>query len=280
VDQLAFEGVRADRLRAVGLSFGLSVGIHVVVVMLLVASFSRVARQAPLVVQRVKLVYVDPAPAAAAPKGAPEGTAKIAPPPVEPPKPIEAPKPAVKPAVQSKTDPMRVLAKKKAEPKPPPATAPNPAEAPPEPVAAIPPPAEIPAGTASGIAGATGDTAGGTADGVVGGRVGGSGRDVHRLGDVATAPVLVTRVVPEYPRRARLAGIEGEVVLEVVVDRYGRVTADIRVVSAVPELERAAVAAVQRWRFKPARDRQGTAVAVVMEVPVRFVLNEATADAR
>lgn len=270
MDQFAFEGVRADRLRAVGVSFGLSVGIHAVAMVLLVTSFSRAARQAPLVVQRVTLVYVDPAPAAAAPKGAPEGTAKSAAPPVEPPKPVAAPKvPTVKPA------PKRVLAKKPAEPKPPPPAAVS------KPVASKPPPlAEIPAGTASGTTGATGDAVGGTADGIAGGRIGGTGSDVLRLGDVATAPVLVTRVVPEYPRRARLAGIEGEVVLEVTVDRHGRVTGDIKVVSAVPELERAAVTAVQRWRFTPARDRQGTAVAVLMEVPVRFVLNEATANAR
>lgn len=274
MDQFAFEGVRADRLRAVGLSFGVSVGVHVVVVMLLVTSFSRAAKQAPLLVQGVKLVYVDPAPVAAAPKGAPEGTAKIAVPPPEPVTPVEAPRPAVKRA------PQPVLAKKKVEAKPPPAAVPKPVVARPESVAVVQPPAEIPAGTASGITGATGDTVGGTADGAAGGRVGGTGKDVHRLGDVATAPVLVTRVVPEYPRRARLAGIEGEVVLEVIVDRYGRVTGDVTVVSAVPELERAAVTAVQRWRFKPARDRQGTAVAVLMEVPVRFVLNEATAEAR
>ena len=67
MDQFALEGVRGDRLRAVGVSFGLSVGIHVVVVMLLVTTFSRAARQAPLVVQRVKLVWVDPAPAAGTP---------------------------------------------------------------------------------------------------------------------------------------------------------------------------------------------------------------------
>jgi protein TonB len=277
VDQFALEGVRGDRLRAVGVSFGLSVGIHVVVVMLLLTTFSRAAKQAPLVVQRVKLVYVDPAPAAAAPKGASEGTAKIAtPPPVAEPKPVAVPKP-----VPVKPEPKRVLAKKPAEPKPPPpAAVPKPVEAPPEAVAAEPPPpAEIPVGTGTGVPGASGDTAGGTADGVAGGRMGGTGKDVFRLGDVAAAPVLVTRVVPEYPRRARLAGIEGEVVLEVIVDRYGRVTGDVKVVSAVPELERAAVTAVQRWRFKPARDRQGTAVAVLMEVPVRFVLNEA-ADAR
>lgn len=271
MDQLAFEGgVRGDRLRAVGVSFGVSVGIHLVVVMLLVTSFSRAARQAPLVVPRVKLVYVDPAPAAAPPKGAPEGTAKIA-----APKPVEVPKPApVKP------EPKRVLAKKPIEANPPPPLAvTRPIESPPEPLAA-PPPAEIPAGSGTGVTGATGDTVGGTPNGLAAGPVGGTGSDLLRLGDVATAPVLVTRVVPEYPRRARLAGIEGEVVLEVIVDRYGRVTSDIEVVSAVPELARAAITAVQRWRFKPARDRQGTAVAVLMEVPVRFVLNEATADAR
>jgi protein TonB len=269
MDHLALAGARPDRLRTVGLSFGVSVGIHVVVVMLLVTSFSRAAKRAPLVVQRVKLVWVDPAPAAAPPKGAPEGTAEpaavIAPPPVTPPpKPVAAPKPVPKPVRAKKPE----EAKAKPVPPPPPAAS---APAPAEPAAPAAP--AIAEGAAHGLPGAAGDTPGGTADGVAGGRVGGSG--VLRVGDVATAPVLVNRIVPEYPRRARLAGIEGEVVLEVIVDRHGRVTGDVRVVAAVPELERAAVAAVQRWRFKPARDHRGEAVAVLMEVPVRFVLSDA-----
>ncbi len=266
MDHLALVGVRADRRRAVGVSFGLSVGIHVVVVVLLVTSFSRAGKRAPLVVERVRLVWVDPAPAAASPRGAPCGTATIAAPDVPvPPKPVAAPRPVPKP-VRAK-NPAERLARPAS---PPPVRAVEPAPVPP----LVAPAAAPPAGVTEGPPGAVGAALGRAVDGVDGGRVGGTGKDVLRLGDVATAPVLVRRVVPEYPRRARLAGIEGEVVLEVVVDRSGRVTSDVRVVTAVPELARAAVAAVQRWRFKPARDRAGTAVAVLMEVPVRFVLSD------
>jgi protein TonB len=271
---MVLDGWRGDRVRTVGVSFGVSVGIHALLFGLVLWSFSRAAK-APLIIARVKLVYVDPAPAAAPPRGTEEGTAKVAPV-VPPPLPVTPRQPVAKPV-----RPEKRVGKPKPQPEPPPIAqpAPRPVEpAPAEPMAA-PAPAEIPSGVANGVPSASGETEGGTPDGVAGGRVGGSGTGVLKLGDVATAPIVMTRVVPEYPRRARLAGIEGEVVLEVVVDRYGRVASDVKVVTAVPELERAAIDAVRKWRFRPARDRAGTAVAVVMEVPVRFVLHEATADA-
>ncbi len=258
------------RLRTVGVSFGVSLGVHALLLGLLLASFSRAVR-APLVVPRVRLVYVDPAPPAAAPRGVAEGgSATVMPAPVVPP-PLVAVKPAAAKPLQNAKP---VLAKKKVDPPSvPPVVAAKPAAvAPPVEAAAVPP-----AGVEQGLEGAHGSEVGGTVDGSEHGRPGGGG--VVRVGDVATAPVLVTRVVPEYPRCARLAEIEGEVVLEVVVDRYGRVDPAVRIVRSVPELERAAIAAVQRWRFRPARDRDGAAVAVVMEVPVRFVLHEATANA-
>ncbi len=267
------DGWRGERVRTVGVSFGVSVGIHALLFALVVLSFSRAAQQAPLVVSRVKLIYVDPAPAAAPPRGTAEGTAKVAPV-VAPPLPVTPPRAVAQPVRPEK---------KVAKPKPvPPVSAPAARRvdepAPPAPATAV-ASAEIPVGVASESPAASGDTPGGTADGVRGNIQGGrgSGAGVLGLGEVAIALVVVTRIVPEYPRRARLAGIEGEVVLEVIVDRHGRVAHEVKVVRSVPELERAAVAAVQRWRFRPARDRQGTAVAVVMEVPVRFVLHEATA---
>ena len=265
---MVLDGWRGARVRTVGVSFGVSLGLHALLFALVVVSLSRAAKDAPLVVSRVKLVWVDPAPAAAPSAGVPEGTTKAAaavspPVPVAPPAPIARPVPATKSRAEKKSA--------RAKPAPPPAARPAPE------AAIAPPAAEIPAGDERGLPEASGETPGAGADGVAGRRAGGTG--VMRVGDVATAPVLVTRVVPEYPRRARLAGIEGEVLLEIVVDRYGRVAIDPKVVRAVPELERAAVAAVRQWRFRPARDRAGTAVAVLMEVPVRFVLHEATADA-
>ncbi len=242
-----------------GISFGVSLGVHALALLVLVTAFSR--SQPPLVIPRVRLIYVDPAPPAAPPRGAPDGVVKAAstaPEPV-PPKPVVPPKAKVEPKPKPKVvKSQRPLAE-------------NPQR---EPAPA--PPAEVAAPPAEPMLAGQGKDPAGAAGGVEGGRAGGTG--VMRLGDVASAPVLVTRVVPDYPRRARLAGIEGEVVLEVVVDRHGRVTGDVRVVRSVPELARAAVTAVQRWRFRPARDRTGTAVAVLIEVPVRFVLRDA-ADA-
>jgi protein TonB len=122
--------------------------------------------------------------------------------------------------------------------------------------------------------GGKGDVRAGTADGVPGGRVGGRGDGAFALSDVAVPPVLVQRVIPDYPRHARRSGTEGEVVLEVVVDRRGRVARQVRVLDSAPLFDDAAIDAVRRWRFRPARDARGTAVAVVMEVPLRFVLEE------
>ncbi|MEO6028966.1 MAG: TonB family protein [Candidatus Binatia bacterium] len=110
------------------------------------------------------------------------------------------------------------------------------------------------------------------AKGVAEGAPAGLGDAPLRLSSVATPPELVERIVPEYPSRARALEIEGQVLLEVVLDRNGRPEAGIRVLRSVSMLDAAAVAAVRQWRFRPARDADGHAVRVIMEVPVRFVL--------
>ena len=66
--------------------------------------------------------------------------------------------------------------------------------------------------------------------------------------------------------------IEGQVALEVVIDRDGRVEEAVRVTRSIPALDAAAIAAVRRWRFRPAHDHDGRTVRVIMEIPVRFVL--------
>jgi len=113
---------------------------------------------------------------------------------------------------------------------------------------------------------------GGAANAVAAGAAGGLGDAPLRLSSVATPPELVERIVPEYPARARALEIEGQVLLEVVLDRNGRPEAGIRVLRSVAMLDAAAVAAVRQWRFRPARAAEGHAVRVIMEVPVRFVL--------
>jgi protein TonB len=90
--------------------------------------------------------------------------------------------------------------------------------------------------------------------------------------EVATPPVLVSRVLPEYPPLARARGLEGLVILRAVVGRDGRVEAHVGVQRSDPAFDAAAIAALRQWRFHPGKDGDGHLVRVLIEVPVRFRL--------
>jgi periplasmic protein TonB len=85
-------------------------------------------------------------------------------------------------------------------------------------------------------------------------------------------PIKTFNVDPLYPEIARAAREEGVVILEVVIATDGSVDA-VRVLRGVPMLDQAAVAAVQQWRFEPAR-LNGQVVPVVMTVTVNFQLTK------
>ena len=75
---------------------------------------------------------------------------------------------------------------------------------------------------------------------------------------------------PEYPATALRRGRSGTVVLSVQVDATGR-PARVRIAqrSGTRELDRAALEAVQRWRFRPAMSN-GQPVPGQVEVPIEF----------
>ncbi|MBZ5700046.1 MAG: energy transducer TonB, partial [Acidobacteriia bacterium] len=77
-------------------------------------------------------------------------------------------------------------------------------------------------------------------------------------------------VVPVYPEVARKAGIEGDVVLRAYVSSDGRVT-NLRVLAGPPILARAAIDAVQQWRYQPVKIN-GRATNVVTTLIVAFRL--------
>lgn len=81
---------------------------------------------------------------------------------------------------------------------------------------------------------------------------------------------LVSAIAPDYPDVARIAGIEGEVILRILVDPQGTVR-DIAPVSGPPVLARAAVRAVEQWRYAPALV-DGHPVSVVTTVTLAFRL--------
>lgn len=78
---------------------------------------------------------------------------------------------------------------------------------------------------------------------------------------------------PRYPRQAARAGLEGTVMLRVLVDEQGRpVTVEIEQSSGHRELDRTARAHVlARWRFHPAQ-RDGRAIRAYGLVPIQFRL--------
>lgn len=91
-----------------------------------------------------------------------------------------------------------------------------------------------------------------------------------RLHPGMTAPVKVSDAAPVYPAIARLARVEGVVILEAVLDVEGRVDS-VRVLRSIAQLDQSAVDAVKRWRFTPAL-LNGQPVSVVMTVTVNFRL--------
>ncbi len=69
--------------------------------------------------------------------------------------------------------------------------------------------------------------------------------------------VLSSKADPRYPEAARRAGVEGTVVLDATIDESGTVT-DLQVLRGLPlGLSEAAVDAVSRWKYRPARGRNG-----------------------
>jgi protein TonB len=125
------------------------------------------------------------------------------------------------------------------------------------------PPAAAESGAAP--AGVVGGVAGGAPGGIRGARVVPASQVAHR-------PVLVRRVEPAYPRAARREGIEGLVVVEAILGENGRIEPGAKILRSVPMLDEAALTAVTKWRFRAARDADGSPRRVILEIPLNFVL--------
>ncbi len=78
----------------------------------------------------------------------------------------------------------------------------------------------------------------------------------------------VTSITPILPLAARRQGITGPVLLEVEIDRQGRVSVRC-VLRGNPLLNRAAENAVRQWKYKPV-SLNGKTVSVIQTVSVRF----------
>ena len=108
------------------------------------------------------------------------------------------------------------------------------------------------------------------ADGTTGLYGGEVSPDAVRIGGNIRAPQKIRHVSPVYPELARQANVRGVVIVEVVVDREGRVS-NAKVLRSIPLLDDAAVDAVMQWTFTPTL-LNGNPVPVIMTVTVNFTL--------
>lgn len=144
------------------------------------------------------------------------------------------------------------------------------------------PPPQVDSGVTGGV---IGGVPGGQLGGVLGGILGGTGtapappppkpvvhKGPYRVGGKVQAPKLLQEVQPTYPPLAKQARIQGDVVIESVINTQGRVT-EMKVVSGSPLLVGAAEQALEQWKYQPTL-LNGQPVAVDMLVTLHFQLGE------
>ena len=228
--------------------------VHAVASVALVAAYLQVPVEPPPI--HVTLLQSAPPPPPPAPHPAGGESASTAP--------VEPPMPAVKKEVPK-------LARKTKHAKKKPTRVPTPGQSR---QAAAPTVVATPGSGSAPAGGKVGGVLGGVLGGLVGGVVGGRGDRVYAPDEIATRPELVKKVMPIYPPIARNRGLEGLVVVEVVIDRQGHIEDDrVKVVQSVPGLDQAAIDALRQWRFRPGRDKEGRPVLVRVQIPFRFQLH-------
>lgn len=141
-------------------------------------------------------------------------------------------------------------------------------------VVEAPPSAPVSQGPGTGGGSGSGQGTGmgeGKGSGVGEGEGGGTGGGPYRPGSGITPPGLLREVKPHYTEEARRLGVEGDVVLEIVVRADGSVGPITLLQRLGSGLDQRAIEAVRQWRFSPAK-RFGTPVDVLVEVAVEFKL--------
>jgi len=92
-----------------------------------------------------------------------------------------------------------------------------------------------------------------------------------RVSQGVSQGLLIKRVQPKYPEKARENRIQGSVVLHAMISKAGDI-ADLSVVTGDPLLAKSAVKAVKQWKYKPYL-LQGNPVEVDTEILVNFTLS-------
>ncbi len=95
---------------------------------------------------------------------------------------------------------------------------------------------------------------------------------VYNVGNGVSAPKVISKVDPQYSDAARLARLEGTVVVEGIVMTDGSFgSLEILNSPDFPELDRSALLAIQQWKFDPGK-LKGQSVPVRLVVEMNFNL--------
>jgi len=97
-------------------------------------------------------------------------------------------------------------------------------------------------------------------------------RKVHKAGvDGVESPRMLYKVEPRYSKEAKDAGIEGKVVLSVVIDEVGHADEIEVTTPLIDSLDTEAVKAIKQWRFTPGT-KDGLPVPVRATIEVNYRL--------
>jgi protein TonB len=95
-------------------------------------------------------------------------------------------------------------------------------------------------------------------------------RQPLRVGGDVKPPKLIHQEQPVYPRLAKQARVQGDVVLSAIINEKGEVV-ELKAISGPPMLFSAALDAVQRWKFEPTY-LNGRPWPVAHEITIHFRL--------
>jgi TonB family protein len=93
-----------------------------------------------------------------------------------------------------------------------------------------------------------------------------------RVSQGVSRSLLIEKVNPKYPDVARQARIQGQVVLQALIDKEGNI-AELNLVSGHPLLAPEAIKAVQQWKYKPYLLNE-IPVAMETQIIVNFTLSD------
>jgi len=97
--------------------------------------------------------------------------------------------------------------------------------------------------------------------------------DVYLLRVVDVKPIAVFREQPLYPQALRKSGVSGEAIVQFILDTNGLVTEVVVVSASDIRFGNAAIEAISKWRFKPARVGDQP-VKCCMQQPFYFEIND------